>query len=77
MLSVPIILWSKTIAGLLQSILSGEVKIGLNTFLGVGCTIVNKVDVGSYNIIGAGATITKCTNAYEVYLTKSGGENTV
>jgi carbonic anhydrase/acetyltransferase-like protein (isoleucine patch superfamily) len=46
--------------------------VGRNSFLGVNSTIVNEVEIGEYNIIGAAALISKCTKPHTVHLARSG-----
>lgn len=46
---------------------SGFCKIGRNSFIGVGATIVDNIMISEYNLIGAGALITRNTKPYEVY----------
>ncbi|MGP0074391.1 MAG: acetyltransferase [Bryobacteraceae bacterium] len=51
-------------------VLSGEVTIGANSFLGVNATISNHVRVGSRTYIGANALITQDTGEDSVYVVK-------
>jgi acetyltransferase-like isoleucine patch superfamily enzyme len=51
-------------------VLSGEVTIGANSFLGVHSTISNYVRVGASCYIGANALITQDTKPGSVYVTK-------
>jgi sugar O-acyltransferase (sialic acid O-acetyltransferase NeuD family) len=53
------------------TVVSGNAKVLHNTFLGVGCTIVNAVTVGEFNIVGAGALVSRNTKAHSVYLARS------
>jgi sugar O-acyltransferase (sialic acid O-acetyltransferase NeuD family) len=39
--------------------ISGEVKIGNSVFVGTGSKIINKVEIGKFTIIGAGAVVTR------------------
>ena len=52
-------------------VLSGEVTIGANSFLGVNATISNYVRVGAGCYIGANALIAQDTTPGSVYMTKS------
>ncbi len=54
------------------AVLSGKAVVKRNTFVGVNATIVNEVEIGEYNIVGAGALMTKCTAAKVVHLARSG-----
>jgi sugar O-acyltransferase (sialic acid O-acetyltransferase NeuD family) len=54
------------------SVIAGEARVKRNSFLGINASIVNKITVGEYNIIGARSLITKNTNANSVYLARSG-----
>jgi len=47
--------------------LSGSVKIGKNSWIGVGSTIMQKVEIGKRNTIGLGAAILKSTGDDEVW----------
>lgn len=49
-------------------VISGHCLIKSNCFLGVNATLHNNVTVEQYNLIGAGAVITKNTNKEEVWL---------
>jgi sugar O-acyltransferase (sialic acid O-acetyltransferase NeuD family) len=53
-----------------QVVLSGEVKIGANSFLGVNATISNHVRVGARSYIGANTLIAQDTLPDSVYVTK-------
>ncbi|MGF1765966.1 acetyltransferase [Enterovibrio makurazakiensis] len=53
-------------------VISGSAVVGDNTFIGVNSTIVNEVEVGKLNLVGAGALISKCTKANTVHLSRSG-----
>jgi len=55
-----------------NSVISGQAVVERNTFIGVSVTVVNKVTVGEYNIIGAAALITKDTKPGSVHLARSG-----
>ncbi len=54
------------------AVISGQAQVMRNSFIGVNATIVNKVVIAEYNIIGAGVLITKNTKASSVYLARSG-----
>ena len=54
-----------------QVVLSGEVTIGANSFLGVHSTISNHVRVGASCYIGANSLIAQDTAPGSVYVTKS------
>ena len=54
------------------SVLSGQAVVRRNSFVGVNATIVNKVEIGEYNIVGGGALMTKCTKPSAVHLARSG-----
>ena len=47
--------------------LSGSVKIGKNSWIGVGSTIMQKIEIGKRNTIGLGAAILKSTGDDEVW----------
>lgn len=47
--------------------ISGFCKIGRNSFIGVGANIIDNISIAEYNLIGAGALITKNTEPYQVY----------
>lgn len=53
------------------TVVSGQAKVLHHTFLGVACTVVNAVTVGEFNIVGAGALITRDTKAHSVHLARS------
>ena len=53
------------------TVISGQAKVLHNTFLGVGSTVVNAVTVGEFNVIGAGALISRDTKPYSVHLARS------
>ncbi|WP_422909282.1 acetyltransferase [Pseudomonas sp. MAC6] len=53
------------------AVVSGQAKVQRNTFLGVNCTVVNAVTVGEFNVIGAGAMISRDTKPHSVYLARS------
>lgn len=53
-------------------VVAGQSVIGRNTFLGVNSTVVNNIVVGDYNLIGAGALISKNTSPQDVFLARSG-----
>ena len=50
-----------------HAVISGRVKVGRQSFIGVNSTIANGVTIGAENIIGAGALITRDTQDREVY----------
>jgi sugar O-acyltransferase (sialic acid O-acetyltransferase NeuD family) len=56
-------------------VIAGEAQIGRNSFLGVNATVVNKVSVGEYNIIGAGTLIVKNTERKAVILARAGEQH--
>ncbi|MGI6684352.1 MAG: acetyltransferase [Bacillota bacterium] len=39
--------------------IAGDVKIGTGTYFGTGATIIDKLTVGAWSVIGAGAVVTK------------------
>lgn len=45
---------------------AGNVKIGNNCFFGNNCTIRNGIEIKDYTLIGAGAYVSKSTEAYDV-----------
>ncbi len=53
-----------------QVVLSGEVSIGANSFLGVNATISNHVCVGARSYIGANTLVAQDTPPDSVYVTK-------
>lgn len=53
------------------TVISGQANVLNNTFLGVGSTVVNAVTVGEFNVIGAGALISRDTKPYSVHLARS------
>jgi sugar O-acyltransferase (sialic acid O-acetyltransferase NeuD family) len=53
------------------TVISGQAKVRHNTFLGVGSIVVNAVTVGEFNVIGAGALISRNTQPYTVHLARS------
>ena len=53
------------------TVVSGQAKIQRNTFLGVGCTVVNAITVGEFNVVGAGALISRDTKSHSVHLARS------
>lgn len=53
------------------AVISGQAVIGRNAFVGVNATVVNKINVGELNVIGAGALITKDTKTDSVHLARS------
>ncbi len=53
------------------TVVSGQAKVLHNTFLGVSSTVVNAVTVGQFNVIGAGALISRDTKPYSVHLARS------
>lgn len=53
------------------AVISGQAKVLRNTFLGVGCTVVNAITVEEFNIIGAGALISRDTKPQSVHLSRS------
>lgn len=53
------------------TVVSGQAMVLHNTFLGVSCTVVNAVTVGEFNVIGAGALITRDTKPNSVHLARS------
>jgi sugar O-acyltransferase (sialic acid O-acetyltransferase NeuD family) len=55
-------------------VISGQAAVKRNSFVGVNATIVNEITVNEYNIIGAGALISKNTKPWGVYLARSAEE---
>lgn len=53
------------------TVISGQATVSRNSFVGVNATIVNEVVVGEYNVIGAGALISKNTRPQTVHLARS------
>jgi sugar O-acyltransferase (sialic acid O-acetyltransferase NeuD family) len=53
------------------TVVSGQAKVLRNTFLGVSCTVVNAVTVGEFNVVGAGAMISRDTKPHSVHLARS------
>jgi carbonic anhydrase/acetyltransferase-like protein (isoleucine patch superfamily) len=53
------------------TVISGQASVLRNSFIGVNATVVNEVTVGEYNIVGAGALITKDTKPHTVHLARS------
>lgn len=53
------------------TVVSGQAKVLRNSFLGVSCTVVNAVTVGEFNVVGAGALITRDTKPHSVHLARS------
>jgi carbonic anhydrase/acetyltransferase-like protein (isoleucine patch superfamily) len=49
-------------------VVSGNVTVGRNTFIGVNATIRDSIQIGEYNVIGSGALIMKSTQDKEVYI---------
>lgn len=54
-----------------SAVISGQASISRNSFIGVNSTIVNKVLVGEFNVIGAAAMISKNTKPNTVHLARS------
>jgi sugar O-acyltransferase (sialic acid O-acetyltransferase NeuD family) len=50
------------------SVIAGSSIVGKNSFLGINTTIVDEVRIEEFNMIGAGAMISKNTKKNEVYL---------
>lgn len=44
--------------------ISGETNLGEGVYVGTGASIINRVDIGTYSIIGAGATVTSTIPEY-------------
>lgn len=44
--------------------ISGEVMVREGVYIGTGATVLNKVEIGAYTIIGAGAVVTKSLPGY-------------
>ena len=44
----------------------GNILINDNVFIGVGCTILNNVNIGSYTIIGAMSLVNKDISGYQI-----------
>lgn len=53
------------------AVISGEATVRRNSFLGVNATLVNKVTVSEFNIVGAAALISKNTAPNTVHLARS------
>lgn len=53
-----------------HTVLSGEVRVGAYSFLGINATISNLVTVGARSYVGANALITKDTAPDSVYIDK-------
>jgi sugar O-acyltransferase (sialic acid O-acetyltransferase NeuD family) len=53
------------------TVVSGQAHVLRNTFLGVNCTVVNAITVGEFNIVGAGAMISRDTKPHSVHLARS------
>ena len=51
-----------------NSTVSGNCKVGHNSFIGVGCHIRDGIEIAPYTTLGMGAIITKPTKEYGVYL---------
>ena len=49
-------------------VVSGNVRVGTRSFIGVNATLRNSITIGPQTLIGAGAIIMKDTKAKEVYL---------
>ena len=49
-------------------VVSGHVRIGTRTFIGVNATLRNSITIAPQTLIGAGAIIMKDTKAKEVYM---------
>jgi acetyltransferase-like isoleucine patch superfamily enzyme len=48
-------------------VISGHVKVGPYSFLGVNSTLRDGISIGAYNVIGAGALVMKDTADKELY----------
>lgn len=53
------------------TVVSGQAKVLRNTFLGVSSTVVNAITVGEFNVVGAGALISRDTKPHSVHLARS------
>ncbi len=53
------------------TVLAGSARVGRNSFVGVNATVVNEKSVGAYNIVGAGALISRDTADNSVHLARS------
>jgi sugar O-acyltransferase (sialic acid O-acetyltransferase NeuD family) len=53
------------------SVVSGKASVMRNCFLGVNCTLVNAITVNEFNIVGAGALISRDTKPNSVHLCRS------
>jgi sugar O-acyltransferase (sialic acid O-acetyltransferase NeuD family) len=53
------------------TVVSGQATVSHHSFLGVNSAIVNGVSVGEFNIVGAGAMISRSTKPYTVHLARS------
>jgi sugar O-acyltransferase (sialic acid O-acetyltransferase NeuD family) len=49
-------------------VVSGNVRVGTRSFIGVNATLRNSITIGPQTLIGAGAIIMKDTKPKEVYL---------
>lgn len=52
-----------------HAVVCGDVTVGEGAFIGVNATIRDGIRIGAYGVIGAGATILRDTQDYEVYAT--------
>lgn len=53
------------------TVVSGQARVLRNTFLGVSSTVVNSITVGEFNVVGAGALISRDTKPHSVHLARS------
>lgn len=53
------------------TVVAGSARVGRNSFVGVNATLVNQKSVGAYNVIGAGALISRDTDDDSVHLARS------
>jgi len=51
-----------------QVVVSGRVRIGAYSFLGVNATLRNGISIGAHNLIGAGAAVMQDTQAHEAWV---------
>jgi acetyltransferase-like isoleucine patch superfamily enzyme len=49
-------------------VISGQVRVGEYTFIGVNVTVRDSISIGKSNVLGAGALIMKSTKDNAVYV---------
>lgn len=52
-------------------VISGAVKVGPYSFIGVNATTRDHIEIGESNLIGAGALIMKSTQPFELYISQA------